>query len=160
MIGQLLGMVYAVLDTARYKKVAKSSPGGRAPPEAWLAPSLVGAVALPVGLFWFAWTNGANIHWAVSLVGIMPFGFGQVLVFLSINQYLIDAYSVYAASTLAANASVRALFGAALSVKLRHVVFLSTFRDAADKYLSTVPFSPLQCTTTLAYIGLHPYPHS
>lgn len=114
MLGQLLGIVYGILDTARYKKIADRSPGGRAPPEAWLAPSLVGAVALPVGLFWFAWTNGNNIHWAVSLVGIMPFGFGQVLVFLSVNQYLIDAYAVYAASTLAANASVRALFGAAL----------------------------------------------
>jgi hypothetical protein len=114
MIGQILGMVYAVFDTTRYKRIVDRSPNGRAPPEAWLAPSLVGAVALPVGLFWFAWTNGNNIHWLVSLIGIAPFGFGQVLVFLSLNQYLIDAYGVYAASALAANASVRALVGAAL----------------------------------------------
>lgn len=113
-VGQILGMVYAVFDTARYKKVADRSPGGRAPPEAWLAPSLVGGVALPVGLFWFAWTNGNDIHWIVCLIGIAPFGFGQVLVFLSVNQYLIDAYGVYAASCLAANAVVRALLGAAL----------------------------------------------
>jgi len=75
---------------------------------------MVGAVALPVGLFWFAWTNGNNVPWIVSLIGIAPFGFGQVLVFLSVNQYLIDAYAVYAASCLAATAAVRALFGAAL----------------------------------------------
>ncbi|KAI1104952.1 MFS general substrate transporter [Jackrogersella minutella] len=113
MAGQVLGMVYAVFDTKRYKRIADSSPKGRAPPEAWLAPSCVGAVALPIGLFWFAWTNGNEIHWIVSLIGIAPFGFGQVLVFLSISQYLLDAYGIYAASCLAANAAVRAMFGAA-----------------------------------------------
>ncbi|KAI0400450.1 MFS general substrate transporter [Xylaria palmicola] len=112
-VGQVLGMVYAFFDVRRYKKVARNSPKGVAPPEAWLAPSCVGAIALPIGLFWFAWTNGTNIHWIVCLIGIAPFGFGQVLVFLSVSQYLLDAYGIYAASSLAANAAVRALFGAA-----------------------------------------------
>ncbi|TGJ83750.1 hypothetical protein E0Z10_g5012 [Xylaria hypoxylon] len=112
-VGQVLGMVYAIVDTSRYKRIAARSPGGRAPPEAWLAPSGVAGVALPVGLFWFAWTNGNNIHWIVCLIGIAPFGFGQVLIFLSISQYLLDAYGIYSASALAANAAVRALFGAA-----------------------------------------------
>ena len=40
MIGQILGMIYAVFDTIRYKRVADRSPGGRAPPEAWLSPSV------------------------------------------------------------------------------------------------------------------------
>jgi len=114
MIGQILGMFYAIFDNGRYRKVCDRSPNGRAPPEARLAPSMVGAIALPVGLFWFAWTNGPDVHWAVSLVGIAPFGFGQVLVFLSVSLYLIDSYTVYAASALAANAVVRAVFGAAL----------------------------------------------
>ena len=109
----------SVLDTARYKKIAERSPGKRAPPEAWLAPSMVGGVALPLGLFWFAWTNGNETHWIVSLIAIAPFGFGQVLVFLSLNQYLIDTYVVYAASAVSANASVRALPGAALYVNER-----------------------------------------
>ncbi|KAI0441394.1 MFS general substrate transporter [Xylaria telfairii] len=112
MVGQILGIIYAVLDVPRYKRIVHRSPDGRAPPEAWLAPSMVGAVAIPIGLFWFAWTNGNDTPWIVCLIGIAPFGFGQVLVFLSINQYLIDAYGVYAASCLAANAAVRALFGA------------------------------------------------
>jgi hypothetical protein len=114
MVGEILGILYAVLDTIRYKKVADRSPGGVAPPEAWLPPSLVGAVALPAGLFWFAWTNGRELHWIICLIGIVPFGFGEVLVFLSVNQFLIDAYGVYAASCLATIAIVRALFGAAL----------------------------------------------
>jgi hypothetical protein len=42
-----------------------------------------------------------------------PFGFGMVLVFLSIMNYLIDSYLIYAASALAANSVLRSLFGAA-----------------------------------------------
>jgi hypothetical protein len=32
-----------------------------------------------------------------------PFGFGMVLVFLVVTNYLIDAYGTFAASALAAN---------------------------------------------------------
>lgn len=36
---------------------------------------------------------------------------GMVLVFLSIFNYLIDSYLLYAASVLAANSVLRSLFG-------------------------------------------------
>jgi len=36
----------------------------------------------------------------------------MVLVFLSIMNYLIDAYVIFAASVLAANAVLRSIFGA------------------------------------------------
>jgi len=114
MIGQLLGMTFAVFDNRRFKRLADKAPHGRPPPEARLFPAMVGAIALPIGLFWFAWTNSPSIHWIVCLIGVVPFGFGQVLIFLSIVSYLVDAYTIYAASVLAANAILRALFGAAL----------------------------------------------
>jgi hypothetical protein len=41
-----------------------------------------------------------------------PFGFGMVFVFLGIMNYLIDAYTIYAASVLAANSIIRSCFGA------------------------------------------------
>jgi hypothetical protein len=37
----------------------------------------------------------------------------MVLIFLAIQNYLVDAYLIYAASVLAANSVVRSLFGAA-----------------------------------------------
>lgn len=43
----------------------------------------------------------------------VPFGFGMVLVFLAIMNYLVDAYTIFAASVLAANSVIRSLFGAA-----------------------------------------------
>jgi multidrug resistance protein len=112
MVGMLIGVVYSIWDNRRYIKSAKAA-GGSAPPESRLVPAMPGAVALPVGLFWFAWTNYPSIHWSVCIIGTAPFGFGMVLVFLSQMNYLIDSYTIYAASVLAANSVLRSLFGAA-----------------------------------------------
>lgn len=110
-IGMMIAIGYTIPDNRRYNRVAEKNEG-KAPPEARLPPSIIGSVFLPVGLFWFAWTNYPSIHWSVSIIGTAPFGFGMVLVFLSIMNYLIDAYTIYAASVLAANSVLRSLFGA------------------------------------------------
>lgn len=112
MVGMLFAVSYSIWDNKRYIR-AEEANDGLAPPEARLPPALVGSVAIPVGLFWFAWTNYTSIHWMVSIAAGVPFGFGMVLVFLSIMNYLIDAYTIFAASVLAANSVLRSLFGAA-----------------------------------------------
>lgn len=48
-----------------------------------------------------------------SIAAGVPFGAGMILVFLGVINYLIDSYTIYAASVLAANAVLRSLFGAA-----------------------------------------------
>jgi hypothetical protein len=77
---------------------------------------MLGGALIPVGLFWFAWTNGPEIHWIVPIIAGGPFGFGMVLVFLGMSihngqcedllltlrfpgimNYLIDSYTIYAA---------------------------------------------------------------
>lgn len=110
-VGMIIGVAYNAWDNKRYVKAAQDN-GGEAPPEARLPPASVGAVALPIGMFWFAWTNSPSIHWSVSIIATAPFGFGMVLVFLSCMNYLIDSYTIYAASVLAANSVLRSLFGA------------------------------------------------
>lgn len=110
-VGMMGAIAYTIPDNNRYNRIADQN-GGKAPPEARLPPSMIGSVCLPLGLFWFAWTNYPSIHWSVSIIGTAPFGFGMVLVFLSIMNYLIDAYTIYAASVLAANSVLRSLFGA------------------------------------------------
>jgi hypothetical protein len=104
--------VYSIFDNKRYTNVEKKH-NGEAPPEARLPPAMVGALALPIGMFWFAWTNYPSIHWIVCIIATVPFAFGMVLVFLSGMNYLIDSYTIYAASVLAANSVLRSLFGAA-----------------------------------------------
>ncbi|KAI9739862.1 MAG: MFS siderochrome iron transporter 1 [Claussenomyces sp. TS43310] len=111
-VGIICAVIYSLWDNARYVRVLDSVKG-RASPEARLPPGMVGSVALPISLFWFAWTNSPSIHWSVSIIATAPFGFGMTLIFLSIVNYLIDAYVIYAASVLAANTVLRSLFGAA-----------------------------------------------
>jgi hypothetical protein len=53
------------------------------------------------------------VPWAASVVAAIPFGFGMVLIFLSIMNYLIDSYTIFAASVLAGNGIIRSVFGAA-----------------------------------------------
>jgi multidrug resistance protein len=110
-VGMMAGVVYSIFDNKRYANVEKKH--GKAPPEARLPPAMVGAVALPIGMFWFAWTNYPSMPWIICITASAPFGFGMVLVFLSAVNYLIDSYTIYAASVLAANSVLRSLFGAA-----------------------------------------------
>ena len=111
MTGTMIAVAANMWDNKRYVRVSKQHHGF-APPETRLVPTMVGGFAVPIGLFWFAWTNGTNVHWIVSIIAGAPFGFGMVLVFLSIMTYLVDAYTIYAASVLAANSVIRSCFGA------------------------------------------------
>lgn len=110
MVGMIFAVIYSIPDNKRYARVSKKF-GGFAPPEARLPPVMVAAICIPVGLFWFAWTNSPSIHWIASIAGCVPFGFGVVLIYLGVLSYLIDSYTVFAASALAANAVARSMFG-------------------------------------------------
>lgn len=111
LVGMLLALTYTFPENMKYARLCAESTG-RLPPELRLPPSMVGSIALPIGLFWFAWTNYPSIHWMASVAAGVPFGFGMVLVFLSVFNYLIDSYTIFAASVLAANSLVRSTFGA------------------------------------------------
>ena len=108
-VGMLLGLLYVVFDDRhRYQRIRET-----ATPESRLPPGMIGAIALPIGMFGFAWTNSPSIHWSASVVLAALYGFGTVLVFISTLLYLLDAYTIYAASVLAASAMLRAFVGAA-----------------------------------------------
>lgn len=115
-LGMLAAVAYTIPDNKRYIKTENTTIGkGRkgAAPEARLPPCMIGCVCIPIGLFIFAWSNSPDIHWIVCVLFTSLFGFGMVLVFLGVMNYLIDAYTIYAASVLAANSVLRSLLGAA-----------------------------------------------
>jgi hypothetical protein len=111
-VGMMFAVAYGVWDNKRYAKISDDYRDF-VPAEARLPPTIVGSLAVPISLFWFAWANGANIHWIVSIIVGMSFAFGTVLIFLGIMNYLIDTYTIYTASVLVANSVLRSLFGAA-----------------------------------------------
>lgn len=138
-MGVIFGLIYAIWDNnTRYMRLAQSKS---TTPESRLPPAIVGAVILPVGMFAFAWTNYTSIHWSVSIILSAPFGFGCVLVLLPIINYLIDSYTIYAASVLAAAAIFRSLIGAAFPLFTTQM-----YDNLGIHWASSVPaFMTLMC---------------
>ncbi|OTB00225.1 hypothetical protein M426DRAFT_242737 [Hypoxylon sp. CI-4A] len=112
MVGAIIAIFYIIWDNNRYIKKLEQSPDHFLPPEARLPACMLGAVAVPIGLFWFAWTNGADIHWIVSIIGTGFFGFGIAVISLGIFNYIVDAYTIFAASALAGAVVLRSIFAA------------------------------------------------
>ena len=143
-IGFIASLLYIIPDNKRFGRledeaIARGESG--AAPEARLPPALLGAVLIPIGQFWFAWTNGPEIHWSVSIISGIPFGMGMVLVFLSIFNYLIDTYTVYAASVLAANSILRSAFGFAFPLFTSYM-----YKSLGIHWASSIPaFLALAC---------------
>ncbi|KAK8012372.1 hypothetical protein PG991_009747 [Apiospora marii] len=140
LVGMMAAVSYSMFDNKRYARVSEAH-GGNAPPEARLPPAIVGSVLLPIGLFWFAWTNGLDVHWIVPIIASGFFGAGLVLVFLSLMNYLVDSYVVYAASVLASNAVLRSLLGAAFPLFTTNM-----YSNLGIHWASTIPaFLSLAC---------------
>ena len=91
---------------------------------------MIGAILFPIGLFWFAWTGTyPSINWAAPAVSGILTGAGILTIFLQALNYLVDAYLMVAASSIAANTFLRSFFGAgfrkfswALSMDARYLL--------------------------------------
>lgn len=111
-LGIVISLFYAALyDQKRYARLVANTPG-RVPPEGRLPPAMLGSIALPIGLFWFAWTNSPSTFWLISVSAGTFIGFGMVLLYMSLTNYIVDAYLGYAASALAATTVVRSIAAA------------------------------------------------
>ncbi|KAL2406937.1 MFS-type transporter penM, partial [Exophiala dermatitidis] len=73
-----------------------------------------GAVALPVGLILYGWTAQYKVHWIVPIIATTLLGGAITFSFMPIGVYLVDAYTSYAASAMAANTVLRSIGGAFL----------------------------------------------
>lgn len=64
-LGLFVGVLSAVgvnlANQPRYKRISDAAQG-RPVPEARLAPMAIGGILFAIGLFWFGWTAGNNIH--------------------------------------------------------------------------------------------------
>ena len=111
----VVGFFFAALTSITinktlFEKAKKEARPGKMPlPEKRLYVSMVGSVGIPVSLFWydtisfgcidfglsnvykrFAWTAKASIHWIVPILAGIPFGWGNVCLFVSCNPNLFD----------------------------------------------------------------------
>ncbi|KAI0395377.1 MFS general substrate transporter [Xylariaceae sp. FL0594] len=110
-VGFVAGLAFTGLLSDRLStKMAEKS--GTRKPEYRLPPLIAGAFAVPAGLFWYGWTAQAHVHWIVPIIGTSLVGFGVLAIYMPVQAYLIDAFTVYAASASATNTVVRSIFGA------------------------------------------------
>ena len=92
----------------------KHTKEGYFKPEYRLPLMLVGAICLPIGLFFYGWTLEKHVQWIAPIVGTAVVGFSMLLAILPTENYLIDVYELHGASAVAAGVILRALFGAIL----------------------------------------------
>ena len=48
-------------------------------PEYKLIPAMLGAILVPIGMFWFAFTGYPSVPWIVPILSGLPFGWGVAL---------------------------------------------------------------------------------
>lgn len=78
------------------------------PPELKLLLGKIGAICLPISLFWLGWTGRSSVHWMAPTAAGFPFGFGLILVFFSVVLYFSMAFPpINVASAMAANNLLR-----------------------------------------------------
>ncbi|KAJ5675650.1 MFS general substrate transporter [Penicillium macrosclerotiorum] len=109
-VGSALGMAIfgCYSDRINAQLAAKH---GSAKPEYRLPPLIPSALAMPIGLVLYGWTAQYHLHWIVSIIGTGFCGFSLMGCFAAIQTYLVDSFTIYASSALAANSLVRSIAG-------------------------------------------------
>ncbi|KAE9379894.1 MFS general substrate transporter [Stipitochalara longipes BDJ] len=111
-LGAIAGViVFACISDRLVKKL---STEGVMKPEYRLPVMMYGAPFIPVGLFWYGWSVEAHTHWIVPIIGSSFVGFGLICIFMPVQTYMVDAFTVHAASALAASSILRSLAGGLL----------------------------------------------
>ncbi|KAH8731341.1 major facilitator superfamily domain-containing protein [Phaeosphaeriaceae sp. PMI808] len=113
-VGMIVGMV--ALGTLSDKIIIQEQAKGKALPEHRLPLILTmpGAVGLPIGIFIYGWTTYYHVHWIVPIISTSLIGLGILTSMMTITTYLVDAFTIHAASAMAANTVLRSIFGAVL----------------------------------------------
>lgn len=112
-IGTLAGLFYIgyLSDWILKKREAAGKmivPEDRLP----LIITIPGALSFPIGLFVYGWSAQEHTQWIIPQIGTAITGFGAIIIFISIQTYLIDAFVEHAASVIGANAVLRGTAGA------------------------------------------------
>ncbi|KAK8216877.1 hypothetical protein M8818_001840 [Zalaria obscura] len=114
-IGMLSGLVLLGATSDRIAlALAKKNNDGAMKPEYRLPGLFVMGPFIPAGLFLYGWSAQYAVQWAVPLLGTLFVGLGMLGVFMCIQTYLVDAFTVHAASAIAANTVLRSVLGALL----------------------------------------------
>ncbi|KZM20465.1 uncharacterized protein EKO05_0004578 [Ascochyta rabiei] len=110
-VGFFLGtQITAPLNDMLYRRL-KQRNNGVGKPEFRVPIMIPASLLVPAGLFWYGWSAQANLHWIMPDIGAALFCAGVIVGFQCIQTYLVDSYTRYAASAIAAATVLRSLAG-------------------------------------------------
>lgn len=112
-VGTLIGLLIVATISDRIIK-SKRASGITVKPEDRLPLFVIfpASLLIPSGLFIYGWSTDKAVHWIVPQIGTAIIGIGNMSIMMCIQTYLVDAFTIYAASAIAANAVLRSLLGA------------------------------------------------
>ncbi|BCS17756.1 MFS transporter [Aspergillus puulaauensis] len=110
-VGFWLGsQICAPLNDRVYRRL-KTRNGGVGKPEFRVPLLGIPAFLTPASLFIYGWTGEKHTHWIAPNIGAAMFGMGTIVTFQCAQTYLIDSYTRFAASALAATSFLRSICG-------------------------------------------------
>lgn len=110
-LGFYLGTQIAAKTADRIYKSLKAKNGGVGRSEFRVPLMFPGAIMVPVGLLIYGWSAQYKTHWIVPNIGAAIFAAGNQLVFQNCQTYIVDSYTRFAASAIAATTVFRSLGG-------------------------------------------------
>ncbi|KIA75605.1 cycloheximide resistance protein [Aspergillus ustus] len=114
-VGSVAGLIFQVSYSDRlYLRLVTKDPNTEPKPEYRLPPLCFTCWLMPASLLWYGWTAEREVHWIAPIIGTSLVGFGMLNAFTVASTYLVDAYTVHAASAVAAVTVLRSLGGAFL----------------------------------------------
>ena len=91
-VGLFIAAAYIIIAAKGYNRKLDAN-GGVPVPEWRLPPVIVGGALFAAGLFWFGWTGfTSSIPWIVPTLSGLFTGFGLLIIFIQLFNYLIDTY--------------------------------------------------------------------
>ncbi|KAF2717106.1 MFS general substrate transporter [Polychaeton citri CBS 116435] len=108
-LGPIIGAQISALVNDRIYRGLKARNNGVGKPEFRLPLMIPGCLLVPIGLFWYGWNAQAHTHWILPNIGILIYSCGGIFGFQCIQTYVVDAYTTYAASAMAAIALGRCI---------------------------------------------------
>jgi len=142
----IAGIISTIIAITAEKYLRRTRPELLKSPEGRLWPACIQSILLPIGLFWFAWTQFSSIPWIVPTLAIGCATMGIYSIYLAVFNYLADTYHKYASSALAAQSMCRNLLGGALPLFVDQMFNGMTYQGAGSLLgglgliLTAVPF--------------------
>lgn len=143
-IGAGLALTTTPILEKKYAALIKQRPPQ---PEDRLIGAMIGSPFPCIALFILGATSSSNIIWVGPASSGLAFGYGMVLIYYSLNNYIIDTYAKYAASALATKVFIRSFAGGSFplftpqmyhTLGLRWASFLLAFISLA---MIPIPFA-------------------